>query len=102
MITKGCAGLSTILVNVGGGIPLVLTGNIERDYHRYSNSSSDSSNSSNSNSDDTSSVGFTEVEEFLVVDVVAAILPPGFPLTIAALTRDVAINVDYVIAVIPS
>lgn len=90
-------GTANILVNVGGQVPLVLTGTILAEVPRYH--------------DDQPTVVFpkkievegeiTEEETFIVVNVTGAILPPGFPLTIANLTTEVAISLDYVIAVFP-
>lgn len=90
-------GAATILVNVGGQVPLALTGTIERKpyYGRH----------------DALKVLFPkkvevegsirEEEDFLVLNVISAILPPGFPLTIAQLLGTLAINIDYVILVTP-
>lgn len=43
----------------------------------------------------------TEEEEYLIVRVSDAILPNGFPLTIADLTTDIAINTDYIVMILP-
>lgn len=44
----------------------------------------------------------TEEEQFAIIDVTNAILPPGFPLTIAQLTASsVAVNVDDIILITP-
>lgn len=44
----------------------------------------------------------TEKETFLCLRVNSAIMPPGFPLTIADLqAADVAINLDYIIMILP-
>jgi len=43
----------------------------------------------------------TERETFLILRVTGAILPPGFPLTIAQLTTNIAINLDYIVLILP-
>jgi hypothetical protein len=42
-----------------------------------------------------------EEEQFLIVRVTSAVLPNGFPLTIADLETDIAINTDYIIMILP-
>lgn len=43
-----------------------------------------------------------EEDEFLLVRVRSAILPNGFPLTLTQVQRDVLINTDYIIMVLPA
>lgn len=88
-------GAATILVNVGSTSPLALTGVIER---------ITTLELCGRKHDDVISVKgeITEEEQYLIVEVTGAVLPPGFPLTIAQLTTsDVAINQDSVIMILP-
>lgn len=95
-------GAATVLVNVGGTSPLSLTGTIER---------ITALELCERKQDETIvcipgtvhvNAEVEEQEQFLIMDVTSAILPPGFPLTIAQLTaRDVAINLDFVIMILP-
>ena len=43
----------------------------------------------------------TEEEEFLLVRVTDAVLPNGFPLSKTQLLTDIAINIDYIIMLLP-
>ena len=89
-------GLATILVNVGGTEPLSLTGTIvkeitlnRKDHFVFPPKIAVEGE-------------ITEEEQFLVIDASAAILPTGFPLTIAQLIAgDVAINVNSIILILP-
>ncbi|AIF50846.1 hypothetical protein [Pelosinus sp. UFO1] len=88
-------GAVTILVNVGSTVPLSLTGVIEK---------ITTLKLCGRKHDDIIPIGgkITEEEEYLIVEVTGAVLPPGFPLTIAQLTTsDVAINQDSVIMILP-
>lgn len=100
-------GSVTILVNVGGGVPLALTGVIQKlttlKFGSYGGRGSIVFPCKAKTGHEVEVEGeITELEQFLIVDVTTAILPPGFPLTIAQLTAsDVAINLDYVILILP-
>lgn len=95
-------GLATVLVNVGSASPLALTGTVER---------ITALELCERKQDETIvcipgtvhvEAEVDEQKQFLIMDVTSAILPLGFPLTIAQLTaRDVAINLDFVIMILP-
>lgn len=88
-------GTATILVNVGGQVPLVLTGTILAELPRHHNDSQPLPKKLEVEGK------ISEEETFLVVNVTGAILPPNFPLTIANLTTELAISADYIIAILP-
>jgi hypothetical protein len=89
-------GFATIIVDVGGTAPLSLTGTIDKtitlnrkDHPIFPPKIVVEGE-------------ITEEEQFLILDVTAAVLPTGFPLTLAQLTAgDVAINIDSIILVLP-
>lgn len=90
-------GLATIVVDVGGTAPLSLTGTIEKTItlpNRKDHSVFPQK---------IAVVGeITEEEQFLILNVSAAVLPTGFPLTLAQLTAgDVAININSIILILP-
>ena len=93
--------VATVLVNVGA-VPLALTGTIKRITElelRERKCDADAVFIPGTVNVDAE---VEEEEEFLVIDVTNAILPPGFPLTIAQLTAgNVAVNLDYVILIVP-
>jgi hypothetical protein len=94
-------GTATVLVNVGA-VPLALTGTIERITELELCDRKHDENIVFIPKPIHVDAEVEEEEEFLVIDVTTAILPPGFPLTIAQLTAGVvAVNLDYVILIVP-
>ena len=95
-------GAATVLVNIGD-VPLVLTGTIERI------TTLELCGRKHSDPDIVAIPGpvkvtgeIEEEEEFLIIHVTTAILPPEFPLSKAQLEgENVAVNLDYVILVFP-
>jgi hypothetical protein len=105
---KGIAiGSSTVLVDVGGGIPLVLVGVIQKLVSlkigpRNGPAFIFPGKQKKEDIEVEVEGEVTELEQFLIIDATTATLPPGFPLTIAQLTAtDVAVNLDYVILILP-
>ncbi|MDU2063325.1 MAG: hypothetical protein E6713_00695 [Sporomusaceae bacterium] len=89
-------GTVTILVNVGGTAPLVITGTVLAELPRHHD---DPPTCFPKKIEIDGEV--TAEEEFLIVRVTSAVLPADFPLTIAELTTDLAINVSSIILVLP-
>lgn len=98
-------GSATVLVNVGSTVPLVLVGVIEKLVELkigHRNGPALICSGKHESEEVEVEGEITELEQFLVIDVTTATLPPGFPLTIAQLTAsDVAVNLDYVILILP-
>lgn len=92
-------GTVTLLISVPGLTPLSLTGTIvaETEIPRHHHDHEPVSLPKKEKE-----IEVTEQETFLIVRVTSAILPVGFPLTIAQLTAEnVAVNLDYVIMILP-
>jgi len=91
-------GSSTILINVGGIAPLVITGVILRepcnDHGRKGNLPYFPHKIEVEGE-------IAKEENFLIVNVTSAIIPVGFPIAVVSLLGEIAINIDYVILVLP-
>ena len=98
-------GAVTILVDVGGPAPLSLTGVIQKlTTLKFGGHRGKAVFACPKPKDDEVEIEgeITELEQFLIVDVTGAFIPDGFPLSIAQLTaNDVAINLDYVVLILP-
>jgi|GEM_PF-2414711 len=92
-MSKTCiqTGATTILVDVGGSVPLVLTGVIQRD----------TSLNFRKNNCTLVEGEITEQKSYIIVNVTEATPPVGFPVDMNLIGSDIAINKDYVILLLP-
>lgn len=93
-------GSSTILVNVGGIAPLVITGVILREPCHGDNHWGRKNLPCFPHKIEVEGE-IAQEENFLIVNVTSAIIPVGFPLAVVQILGEIAINTDYIILVLP-